>query len=52
MWSSLKITNNQDARYNNQIITNQQIPITNFLFDDWLLNIGIYLRFGNWLLII
>jgi hypothetical protein len=48
--------NNQTSRYNNQIITNNQIQITkpknNSLFDYWLLRFGIWLFLVSWLLVI
>jgi hypothetical protein len=43
--------NNQDTRYNNQIITNNQIPITK-PFGHWLLKFGICLVIVSWLLVI
>jgi hypothetical protein len=50
------ILNNQDTRYNNQIITNNQIPITKqgktLWFGDWLLKIGICLVMVSWLLVV
>jgi len=45
--------NNQTPNYNNQIIINNQIPITkhkSLVIGG--LDIGIYLVIGNWLLVI
>ncbi len=48
--------NNQTSRYNNQIIINNQIPITKLKFrkliDYWLLKFGICLYLVSWLLVI
>ncbi len=46
--------NNQDTRYNNQIITSNRIPITKvkIIFGNWLLKIGVFLMIVSWLLVI
>ena len=51
-----QMENNQSPRYNNQIITNDQIPIFKgkkiYLFGYWILGFGYCLGFVSWFLVI